>query len=69
MNTLTLRYQGHPGRTAHGTVRSLSGLLQVWYQRARQRRQLAQLDDRALQDIGISRVQAETEAAKPFWQS
>ncbi len=34
---------------------------------ARQRRALAALDARALEDLGISRAAAEAEAAKPFW--
>ncbi len=40
----------------------------LWFQRARQRRALAELDDRQLDDIGISREQAQREAAKRFWQ-
>ena len=39
-----------------------------WYRRARQRRQLADLSDRQLADIGISRAEACAEAGKPFWQ-
>jgi uncharacterized protein YjiS (DUF1127 family) len=43
-----------------------------WYARCsaryRQRQALAQLDDRALKDIGITREQAKAEAAKPFWK-
>lgn len=34
---------------------------------ARQRRQLATLDDHQLRDIGITRQQAQTEARRPFW--
>jgi uncharacterized protein YjiS (DUF1127 family) len=41
--------------------------LQLWYERSRQRRRLAQLDGRLLQDIGIDRVAAMKEASKPFW--
>ena len=33
----------------------------------RQRRALARLDDRALQDIGVTRAQAEKEAKTGFW--
>jgi uncharacterized protein YjiS (DUF1127 family) len=36
--------------------------------RWRQRRLLAQLDERMLRDIGISRSQALAEADKPFWR-
>ncbi len=35
---------------------------------ARQRRQLAQLPDYLLKDIGISRADALNEAEKPFWK-
>lgn len=38
-----------------------------WFTLARERRQLAQLDERALHDIGLSRVDAEQEARRPFW--
>ena len=33
----------------------------------RQRRQLATLSNSQLADIGITREQAQTEAARPFW--
>jgi uncharacterized protein YjiS (DUF1127 family) len=36
--------------------------------RSRQRQALAQLDDRDLKDIGITRQQANAEAAKRFWK-
>ena len=43
-------------------------LLATWSARHRQRRQLVDLDERLLADIGLTRVEAEAEAAKPFWQ-
>jgi len=33
------------------------------------RKALAALDDNMLEDIGITRAEAEKEAAKPFWRS
>jgi uncharacterized protein YjiS (DUF1127 family) len=42
--------------------------LRLWYERSRQRRRLAQLDDRLLQDIGVDRVAAMKEVSKPFWR-
>ena len=36
---------------------------------ARQRRALAKLDDHALNDIGITRTEAETEAGRPLWDA
>lgn len=38
------------------------------YQRSRQRRRLARLDDRLLRDIGIDRIAAMGEISKPFWR-
>lgn len=38
-----------------------------WYDRQRERRQLAGLDERMLKDIGISRDLVEAETRKPFW--
>jgi len=38
-----------------------------WIERDRSRRQLAQLDDRMLQDIGLNRSDIELEIEKPFW--
>lgn len=43
--------------------------LLTWQERARQRRQLAELDPRILRDIGISRSDAEREYRKKFWQA
>jgi Domain of unknown function (DUF1127) len=39
----------------------------VWTDRARQRRQLAELSDHMLRDIGLTRADAWAEADKPFW--
>ena len=40
-----------------------------WQYRARERRQLLGLSDRALQDFGASRADAAGEGDKPFWRS
>ena len=39
-----------------------------WQQRAAGRRELMNLTERDLRDIGITRSEAEAEANKPFWQ-
>ena len=39
----------------------------AWHEEARSRHDLAQLDDRMLSDIGISRATAEQKASVPFW--
>ena len=40
----------------------------VWSERLRQRRQLLNLSDQMLSDIGVSRVDAFKECEKPFWR-
>ena len=44
------------------------GTLIAWRQRANQRTALAALDDRLLEDIGLTREQARAECDKPFWR-
>jgi uncharacterized protein YjiS (DUF1127 family) len=46
----------------------LADLVIGWSERSRERHVLAELDDRALHDIGLSRSEVEREAAKPFWR-
>ncbi|MEI7804243.1 MAG: DUF1127 domain-containing protein [Hyphomicrobiales bacterium] len=38
------------------------------FQRRRQRQALLELEDHLLDDLGLSRHQAEQEARKPFWK-
>jgi len=47
----------------------LRGLLIEWRQRARSRGELAILDDRELWDMGLTRMDANNEAEKPFWEA
>ena len=47
----------HPGAT-----------LRDWRRRTRMRGELAQLDDRMLKDIGLTRADAEFLSNKPFWR-
>ena len=54
-------------RLASRLVRALDTVL-LWHERARQRRQLLQLNDAMLRDIGLGRADALGEAAKPFWR-
>ena len=42
--------------------------LQTWHERSVQRDQLAHLNDRQLQDIGLSRSMIHQEIEKPFWR-
>lgn len=53
--------------------RIASGVGRIWheFEHAMQvvisRRHLAEMDDRTLKDLGISRAQAEFEASRPIW--
>ena len=59
------------------TVQTHSGLrwsdvdqrLKDWWQSIVSRSELESLDDRCLQDIGVSRGTTNIEAVKPFWMS
>ncbi len=49
-------------------ARALRTLL-IWQERDRQRRALAQLDARMLNDVGLSRAGVDLELRKPFWHA
>jgi len=42
--------------------------LRAWHRSSQSRFQLAELDDRQLKDIGLTRSQAQVESRKSFWQ-
>lgn len=46
---------------------ALLRMLGRWHERWVQRQCLRELDDRLLNDIGVTREQARKEADKPFW--
>ena len=52
---------GHPAKR-------LFAVIVAWQQRYELRRHLLEMDDRLLDDIGLSRAQAKQEAAKPIWK-
>jgi uncharacterized protein YjiS (DUF1127 family) len=49
-------------------VRSIQ-VVQVWRERIRGRDELRQLDERTLQDVGLSRAQVLHEIDKWFWRA
>ena len=49
-------------------LHSLTTACRLCRERYRQRRQLLEMDDRELKDIGITREQAEQEGRKPLWK-
>jgi uncharacterized protein YjiS (DUF1127 family) len=48
-------------------LQNLNTLILLWINRYRQRKLLSSLEEHALKDIGISRVDALKESNKPFW--
>jgi uncharacterized protein YjiS (DUF1127 family) len=52
-----------------GLLAKLSETFYVWRQRQIDRRQLAQLSDRDLHDVGLSWSDVALEAEKPFWRA
>jgi uncharacterized protein YjiS (DUF1127 family) len=56
------------GQVAAIRVRGF-GILLLWQRRANERHALAQLDDRLLCDLGLSRSEAARESRKPFWRA
>lgn len=54
-------------RLNHFTQKALD-VFNHWQKVADQRRELRNLSDHMLKDLGLSRVDADREASRPFWQ-
>jgi uncharacterized protein YjiS (DUF1127 family) len=65
MATYALTRPAASGGFASAALRAL----RTWMERDRQRASLAALDDHMLRDIGLTRADAEAEAAKAFWRA
>jgi uncharacterized protein YjiS (DUF1127 family) len=52
-----------------GFFRNAFATLNVWRERARARRELAQWGERELHDIGMSASTVAVEVNKPFWRA
>jgi uncharacterized protein YjiS (DUF1127 family) len=51
-----------------GTFTAFNQIVATWRRRAQDRRELANLDHRAIRDIGLSPSEIQFEANKPFWR-
>ena len=51
-----------------GTYTALNQIFAEWRRRARERGELAKLDRRTMQDLGLSPSEIQFEANKPFWR-
>jgi len=52
-----------------GVLAQIGETLRLWRERQHERRQLAELTDRDLHDVGLSRGDIYFEAEKPFWRA
>ena len=59
----------HARRSTGGEQYVCARAFKTWLERSNQLRALAELDDRMLRDIGVTRSQVQHEIAKPFWSA
>ena len=52
-----------------GLVAKIRATFEEWHLRVTLRPRLSRLSDHLLWDMGMTRAEAEHEAAKPFWQA
>jgi uncharacterized protein YjiS (DUF1127 family) len=64
---LTIALDGKPIHLSNGFGRTIDRFRE-WRRRARSRRELSELGDDVLGDLGLTRVDAAREASKPFWR-
>lgn len=67
MTTLTL-HQDHYKYSIVQKILVAMAILNRWTERHYQRKQLAQLDEYQLNDIGLDLGQVQVEINKPFWK-
>ncbi len=58
-----------PGRRFSTLFSRAADNLYTWSQRSRQRKQLGQLDQRLMKDIGVAYEDVWAEINKPFWKN
>jgi|APSaa5957512622_1039677.scaffolds.fasta_scaffold61526_1 uncharacterized protein YjiS (DUF1127 family) len=72
MNAITMKQPALVSIKFYGLVRIIDEVaetLQIWKERAEQRRQLRNLNERMMQDIGITRAVVITECNKNIWEA
>jgi uncharacterized protein YjiS (DUF1127 family) len=70
---LAVRTSGYAGRRSADSsadlIQRLTDTLKTWKYRIASRRELMELDAHMLRDIGLTDLEAQTEASKPFWRA
>ena len=65
---IVLQKRDNQGLTLLKRLRKLLSVINQYRQNVHQRRQLSQLPDYLLKDIGVTRADALKESEKPFWK-
>ena len=65
---MVLQKRDNQGLTLLKRLRKLLSVINQYRQNVHQRRQLSQLPDYLLKDIGVTRADALKESEKPFWK-
>ncbi len=72
MSGLTIAHRpagfSRPVRVAAVAFEKVAAVLRVWRRRQRERASFLALSDVELQDLGISRAQANFDSNRPFWR-
>jgi len=68
LHDIARRPRRHAFEALAGAGTSVLATLHEWRRRSRDRAELASLDWRMLQDIGLSEADREFQANKPFWR-
>jgi uncharacterized protein YjiS (DUF1127 family) len=65
----TFTHQSMINHHGSGVLAQIGETLHVWRKRQSERRQLAELTERDLHDVGLSWSDVVFEAEKPFWRA
>ncbi|MEZ9035542.1 DUF1127 domain-containing protein [Vibrio cyclitrophicus] len=68
MNTITARTNRHQALFSSLSVKEFYSKFRLYFQNRRTRKHLAELSDHLLEDVGITRGQANEEVRKLFWE-
>ncbi|MEZ8342706.1 DUF1127 domain-containing protein [Vibrio cyclitrophicus] len=68
MNTITARTNRHQALFSLLSVKEFYSKFRLYFQNRRTRKHLAELSDHLLEDVGITRGQANEEVRKSFWE-
>ena len=68
MNMITARTNRHPELFSSLSVKEFYSKFRLYFQNRRTRKHLAELSDHLLEDVGITRGQANEEVRKSFWE-